>query len=73
LQGVRSSEAGAYTHSKVREEDVTNIKTRAEAEIKKVEDAINRADARARGIEQKANELYEKSQALLDRLKAAPR
>lgn len=71
LQAARSSEAGAYTRSEVSEGDVTDIKTRAEAEIKKAEDAIGRADARARGIEQKADELHEKSQALLDRLKAA--
>lgn len=73
LQAARSSEAGAYIRSEVREGDVTNIKTRAEAEIKKVEGAIGKADARARGIEQKGTELYEKSQALLNRLKEATR
>jgi hypothetical protein len=71
LQTARNSEAGAYMRSEVREEHVDTIKTRTEAEIRKVEDAISRADARARGIEQKADELYEKSKALLDRLKAA--
>lgn len=73
LQAARSSEAAGYIRSEVREGDVANIKARAEAEIKKVEDAIGKADARARGIEQKATELYEKSQALLNRLKEATR
>lgn len=71
LHAARTSEEGAYTQSKVSEEDITTIKTRAESEIKKVEDAIGRADARARGIEQKTSEMYGRSKALLDRLKAA--
>jgi hypothetical protein len=36
----------------------------------KVEGAISKADAQARGIEQRADEVYRKSQALLNGLKA---
>jgi predicted nucleic acid-binding Zn-ribbon protein len=71
LQAARSSEAGAYMRSEVDEEDIAGIKTRDEAEIKKLEETTGKADARARGIERKANNLYVKSQALLDRLKAS--
>jgi hypothetical protein len=71
LQAARSSEVGAYIRSEVDEGDITSIKARAEAEIKKLEEATGQADARARGIERKAHDLHGKSQALLDRLKAS--
>lgn len=71
LQAARSSEAGAYLRSEVDEGDIAGIKTRAEVEIKKLEEATGQADARARGIERKVSDLYGKSQALLNRLKAS--
>jgi chromosome segregation ATPase len=71
LQAARRSEAGVYLRSEVDEGDIAAIKTRAEVEIKKLEEATGQADARARGIERKVSDLYGKSQALLNRLKAS--
>lgn len=71
LQAARSSEAGAYIRSAFSEGDIAGVRTRAETEIKKVEGAINKADAQARGIEQRVDEVYRKSQALFNGLKAA--
>lgn len=71
LQAARSSEAGTYTRSAFGEGDIAGVKARAEAEIKKVEGAISKVDAQARGIEQRVDEMYRKAQALLNGLKAA--
>jgi predicted nucleic acid-binding Zn-ribbon protein len=69
LQAARSSEAGAYTRSAIGEGDIAGVKARDDVEIKKVEGAIGKAEARARGIEQRVEETYRKAQALFDGLK----
>jgi hypothetical protein len=68
LQAARSSEAGAYTRSAIGEGDIAGVKARAESEIKKVESAIDKAQAQARGVEQRADETYRKALALFDGL-----
>jgi len=70
LQSARNTEAGHYIRSEISESQINDITRRAEAAVGSAENAVGKADSKARLTERQVAETYKRSQALLDRLQA---